>query len=103
MLARVARSAKICLMRCFAVALAFLALAHGARAADHPSAPFTNELIEARVYLPDPENGYYRVETVGEPGEFAGPLGHIRGAVLVPLGELAARAKEQCHGGVSKG
>ena len=47
-------------MRFFAVALAFLALAHGGIAADHPSAPFANELIEARVYLPDPENGYYR-------------------------------------------
>ena len=47
-------------MRLFAVALAFLALAHGGIAADHPSAPFANELIEARVYLPDPENGYYR-------------------------------------------
>ena len=33
---------------------------HGSEAADHPSAPFANELIEARVYLPDPERGYYR-------------------------------------------
>lgn len=31
---------------------------------------------------------------VREPAEFSGPLGHIRGATLVPLGELAARAKE---------
>jgi rhodanese-related sulfurtransferase len=31
---------------------------------------------------------------VREPNEFTGPLGHIRGAQLVPLGELAARAKE---------
>lgn len=31
---------------------------------------------------------------VREPAEFAGPLGHIRGATLVPLGELAARATE---------
>ena len=29
-----------------------------------------------------------------EPAEFDGPLGHIRGALLVPLGDLAARAKE---------
>ncbi len=40
------------------------ALASRATAADpaagHPSAPFANELIEARVHLPDPENGYYR-------------------------------------------
>ena len=33
----------------------------------------------------------------GEPGEFDGPLGHIRGATVIPLGELgegsgAARA-----------
>ena len=31
---------------------------------------------------------------VREPAEFVGPLGHIRGATLVPLGELAARAKD---------
>jgi glyoxylase-like metal-dependent hydrolase (beta-lactamase superfamily II)/rhodanese-related sulfurtransferase len=31
---------------------------------------------------------------VREPSEFVGPLGHIKGATLVPLGELAARAKE---------
>ena len=29
-----------------------------------------------------------------EPDEFAGPLGHIAGAVLIPLGQLAARASE---------
>ena len=47
-------------MRLLALALAVLTLAHGVGAADHPSAPFANELIEARVYLPDPEKGYYR-------------------------------------------
>src|SRR5271155_2506544 len=31
---------------------------------------------------------------VREPGEFDGPLGHIRGATLIPLGELAERAGE---------
>ncbi len=35
-----------------------------------------------------------RVLDVREPAEFAGPLGHIRGATLVPLGELAQRAGE---------
>ena len=30
---------------------------------------------------------------VREPDEFSGPLGHISGATLVPLGELAARAE----------
>jgi len=31
---------------------------------------------------------------VREPGEFEGPLGHIRGARLIPLGELSERAGE---------
>jgi sulfur dioxygenase len=31
---------------------------------------------------------------VREPAEFDGPLGHIRGAILIPLGELAERAGE---------
>ncbi len=31
---------------------------------------------------------------VREPDEFSGPLGHIRGATLVPLGELAKRVGE---------
>jgi glyoxylase-like metal-dependent hydrolase (beta-lactamase superfamily II)/rhodanese-related sulfurtransferase len=31
---------------------------------------------------------------VREPDEFTGPLGHIAGAILIPLGELAARAEE---------
>lgn len=35
-----------------------------------------------------------RVFDVREPEEFSGPLGHIRGATLVPLGELANRAKD---------
>ena len=35
-----------------------------------------------------------RVVDVREPAEFSGPLGHISGAILVPLGDLAARAKE---------
>jgi rhodanese-related sulfurtransferase len=34
------------------------------------------------------------VVDVREPAEFTGPLGHIRGATLAPLGELAARAQE---------
>jgi sulfur dioxygenase len=35
-----------------------------------------------------------RVLDVREVAEFTGPLGHIRGAMLLPLGELAQRAKE---------
>jgi sulfur dioxygenase len=31
---------------------------------------------------------------VREPEEFTGPLGHIRGAILIPLGELVERAGE---------
>jgi sulfur dioxygenase len=34
---------------------------------------------------------------VREPGEFTGPLGHLRGAILIPLGELAERAAELAH------
>ncbi len=34
---------------------------------------------------------------VRDPQEFTGPLGHIRGAVLIPLGELAERAGELAH------
>ncbi|MBX9942695.1 MAG: MBL fold metallo-hydrolase [Reyranella sp.] len=35
-----------------------------------------------------------RVLDVREPSEFDGPLGHIKGAILIPLGELAGRAAE---------
>ncbi|HZX87743.1 MAG TPA: rhodanese-like domain-containing protein, partial [Reyranella sp.] len=35
-----------------------------------------------------------QVLDVREPNEFSGPLGHIRGATLLPLGELAQRANE---------
>ena len=34
---------------------------------------------------------------VREPDEFTGPLGHIAGAILIPLGELAERAGELSH------
>jgi glyoxylase-like metal-dependent hydrolase (beta-lactamase superfamily II)/rhodanese-related sulfurtransferase len=35
-----------------------------------------------------------QVVDVREPDEFTGPLGHVAGAILIPLGELAARAGE---------
>jgi sulfur dioxygenase len=35
-----------------------------------------------------------QVLDVREPDEFIGPLGHITGAILIPLGELAGRAGE---------
>ena len=36
--------------------------------------------------------GRVQIIDVREPSEFSGALGHIRGAMLIPLGELAARA-----------
>jgi sulfur dioxygenase len=38
--------------------------------------------------------GPVQILDVREPDEFTGPLGHIEGAVLIPLGELAARVEE---------
>ncbi len=38
--------------------------------------------------------GAVQILDVREPEEFTGPLGHIAGAVLIPLGELAERAGE---------
>src|SRR5579862_5730140 len=38
--------------------------------------------------------GPVQILDVRETDEFTGPLGHIEGAVLIPLGELAARAEE---------
>lgn len=35
-----------------------------------------------------------RVVDVREPDEFNGPLGHIRGATLIPLGDLSSRVNE---------
>jgi sulfur dioxygenase len=41
--------------------------------------------------------GPLQILDVREADEFTGPLGHIEGAVLIPLGELAARAEELAH------
>jgi len=38
--------------------------------------------------------GEVQILDVREADEFTGPLGHIRGAILIPLGELADRAAE---------
>jgi sulfur dioxygenase len=38
--------------------------------------------------------GAVQIVDVREPDEFSGPLGHIQGAVLIPLGALAKRAGE---------
>jgi sulfur dioxygenase len=42
--------------------------------------------------------GPVQILDVREAEEFTGPLGHIPGAVLIPLGELAARASELQRG-----
>lgn len=47
-------------MPALAISVVALVLAQAGWSADHPSASFSNELIEAKVYLPDPETGYYR-------------------------------------------
>src|SRR5690349_19095958 len=38
--------------------------------------------------------GGVQILDVREPAEFTGPLGHIKGALLIPLGELAGRTGE---------
>ena len=38
--------------------------------------------------------GGVQILDVREPSEFEGPLGHIRNAILIPLGELAERTGE---------
>ncbi len=38
--------------------------------------------------------GKVQIVDVREDSEFSGPLGHIQGAVLIPLGELAVRASD---------
>jgi len=38
--------------------------------------------------------GAVQIVDVREPAEFTGPLGHIRGAVLIPLGSLGSRTGE---------
>jgi sulfur dioxygenase len=40
------------------------------------------------------ETGRLEIIDVREPAEFTGPLGHIAGAKLIPLGELSSRAGE---------
>ena len=49
--------------------------------------PHALEEISAAVQIVD----------VREALEYSGPLGHIQGAVLMPLGELAARASDLAH------
>lgn len=66
-------------------------------AADPDWAPLTYTF--AGVWEIDPHGleeqaGAAQILDVREPDEFVGPLGHIRGAVLIPLGTLADRAAE---------
>ena len=66
--------------------------------ADEPTwAPLTYTFAGIWELQPDWLEEHRRevqVVDVREPQEFTGPLGHIAGARLVPLGALAARAKE---------
>jgi sulfur dioxygenase len=49
---------------------------------------------EVEPYWLEENMGAVRILDVREPDEFTGPLGHIHGATLLPLGELAVRARE---------
>jgi rhodanese-related sulfurtransferase len=51
-------------------------------------------LWEIEPHALEEHAGEVQVVDVREPDEFTGPLGHIRGAILIPLGELAERAGE---------
>lgn len=51
--------------------LAFLALAAASLAADFPQAEISSSSIHARLYLPDPQNGYYRATRFDWSGEIA--------------------------------
>jgi sulfur dioxygenase len=66
-------------------------------AADPSWAPLT--FTFAGIWEIEPQaleehQGPVQILDVREPGEFSGPLGHIPGAILIPLGQLQARAAE---------
>ncbi|MEZ5397313.1 MAG: hypothetical protein R2724_31675 [Bryobacterales bacterium] len=54
-----------------------------AAAAQHPSAEFHNDVIEAKVWLPDPQNGYYR----GTRFDWSGAISSLRFAGHEYFGE----------------
>ena len=69
----------------------------GAAMADPDWAPLTYNFAgfwEIEPHWVDENTDKVQVLDVREPDEFTGPLGHIRGAVLIPLGTLKARAGE---------
>ena len=66
-------------------------------ASDPGWAPITYSFAgiwEIQPHALEEYNGPVQILDVREPDEFTGPLGHIAGAILIPLGELAARAGE---------
>ncbi|HZT51903.1 MAG TPA: rhodanese-like domain-containing protein [Stellaceae bacterium] len=66
-------------------------------AADPGWAPLTYSFAgfwEINPHALEEYDGPLQILDVREPDEFEGPLGHISGAILIPLGELAARAGE---------
>ena len=66
-------------------------------AKDQDWAPLTCSFAgvwEMQAHWLDENTAGIQVLDVREPEEFVGPLGHIRGARLIPLGELSERAAE---------
>lgn len=66
-------------------------------AADPGWAPLTYTFAgiwEIQPHALEEYDGPLQILDVREPDEFAGPMGHIYGAIPIPLGELAARAGE---------
>ncbi len=64
----------------------------GAAAADPGWAPLTYTFAgiwEIQPHALEESGANVQILDVREQGEFSGPLGHIRGAILIPLGELA--------------
>jgi sulfur dioxygenase len=51
-------------------------------------------LWEIQPQVLEEHQGPVQILDVREPDEFAGPLGHIAGAILIPLGSLAGRVAE---------
>ena len=68
-----------------------------AQPADPTWAPLTFTFAgiwEIQPHALEEHSAAAHIVDVREPSEYSGPLGHIRGATLIPLGELGARASE---------
>ena len=66
-----------------------LALGGTLPAADFPQAQITNGLIQVKLYLPDPKNGYYRATRFDWSGEIAS-LHYIRDTNTMDRGSTAS-------------